>query len=144
MVGPQPPCSFRGSRNGESGEERPHCRQPPWGNPRFIKGTCSSLCGGCDRREAARSVHSVHEFPHSLSLVLSHQIRVVIMYRQFATALSFASLVLGQQVGTNTAEKHPSLPIEVCTAAGSCTKESTSVVLDVRSDLFCSLSRAPT
>ena len=52
------------------------------------------------------------------------------MYRSLV-ALSFASLVFGQQVGTNTAEKHPSLPIEVCTAPGSCTKEDTTVVLDV-------------
>ncbi|KAK4251886.1 glycoside hydrolase [Corynascus novoguineensis] len=52
------------------------------------------------------------------------------MYRQVATALSFASLVLGQQVGTLTEEVHPSLPIEVCTAPGSCTKEATTVVLD--------------
>ncbi|KAL2127533.1 hypothetical protein VTI74DRAFT_10582 [Chaetomium olivicolor] len=52
------------------------------------------------------------------------------MYKSVATALSFASLVLGQQVGTLTAEKHPSLPIEFCTAPGSCTKEETSVVLD--------------
>jgi cellulose 1,4-beta-cellobiosidase len=52
------------------------------------------------------------------------------MYRQVATALSFASLVLGQQVGTLTPETHPSLPIEVCTAPGSCTKEDTTVVLD--------------
>ncbi|KAK4196365.1 glycoside hydrolase [Triangularia verruculosa] len=44
--------------------------------------------------------------------------------------LTFASLVLGQQVGTYTAENHPSMPIEVCTAPGSCTKESTEVVLD--------------
>ncbi|KAK3337044.1 glycoside hydrolase [Cercophora scortea] len=51
------------------------------------------------------------------------------MYRAFA-ALSFASVVLGQQVGTVTAEKHPSLPIEVCTKAGSCKKESTEVTLD--------------
>ena len=53
------------------------------------------------------------------------------MYTRVATALSFASLVLGQQVGTVTSETHPSLPIEVCTAPGSCTKEETTVVLDV-------------
>lgn len=58
-----------------------------------------------------------------------------VMYRA-ATALSFAGLVLGQQVGTNTAEKHPAMPISVCTAAGSCQKEETSVVLDVRSAPF--------
>jgi hypothetical protein len=50
--------------------------------------------------------------------------------RSFAAA-TFASLVLGQQVGTNTAEKHPALPIQVCTGSGSCKTESTSVVLDV-------------
>lgn len=53
------------------------------------------------------------------------------MYRAVA-ALSFASLVLGQQVGDTTPEQHPSLPIEVCTAPGSCTTENTEVVLDVR------------
>ncbi|KAK0657176.1 glycoside hydrolase [Cercophora newfieldiana] len=46
------------------------------------------------------------------------------------TALSFASLVLGQQVGEYNTEKHPEMPIQVCTAPGSCQKESTSVVLD--------------
>ncbi|KXX74890.1 Exoglucanase 1 [Madurella mycetomatis] len=51
------------------------------------------------------------------------------MYRAVA-ALSFASLVLGQQVGDTTPEQHPSLPIEVCTAPGSCTTENTEVVLD--------------
>ncbi|KAK3383090.1 glycoside hydrolase family 7 protein [Lasiosphaeria ovina] len=52
------------------------------------------------------------------------------MYTRAVAALSLASAVLGQQVGTNTAEKHPSLPMQVCTAAGSCTKENTAVVLD--------------
>ncbi|KAH6634434.1 glycoside hydrolase [Chaetomium sp. MPI-SDFR-AT-0129] len=52
------------------------------------------------------------------------------MYTKVATALSFASLVLGQQVGTLTAETHPSLPIQVCTAAGACTTEDTTAVLD--------------
>ena len=51
------------------------------------------------------------------------------MYRTL-TALSFVTAVLGQQVGTNTAEKHPTMPMEVCTAAGSCTKENTELVLD--------------
>lgn len=50
------------------------------------------------------------------------------MYRA-VTALSFATAVLGQQVGTNTAEKHPSMPIQACTASG-CTTENTAVVLD--------------
>lgn len=55
------------------------------------------------------------------------------MFVRSLAALSFASLVLGQQVGTNTAEKHPAMPIQVCTKSGSCTKESTTVVLDVSS-----------
>lgn len=50
------------------------------------------------------------------------------MYRSLAT-LSFAAAVFGQQVGTQTAEKHPALPIQSCTAAG-CKKESTAAVLD--------------
>lgn len=52
------------------------------------------------------------------------------MFRAFA-ALSFASLVLGQQVGDVTPETHPEMPIEVCTESG-CTAEQTTVVLDVR------------
>jgi cellulose 1,4-beta-cellobiosidase len=46
------------------------------------------------------------------------------------TALSLVGLAMGQQVGTNTAEKHPSLPIKVCTSAGNCKTESTTAVLD--------------
>ncbi|KAK4193542.1 glycoside hydrolase [Podospora australis] len=49
---------------------------------------------------------------------------------QTAFFASFASLVLGQQIGTYTAEKHPSMPMQVCTAPGSCTTENTEVVLD--------------
>ncbi|KAK1834695.1 glycoside hydrolase [Podospora conica] len=52
------------------------------------------------------------------------------MYRAVAATLSFASLVLGQQVGKEVAEKHPTMPMKMCTAPGSCTTESTSVVLD--------------
>ncbi|KAH8884451.1 glycoside hydrolase [Thozetella sp. PMI_491] len=51
------------------------------------------------------------------------------MYRTL-TALSFAGLVLGQQVGTQTAEKHPALPIQVCTGPGACKNEETTAVLD--------------
>ncbi|KAJ4394579.1 Exoglucanase 1 [Gnomoniopsis smithogilvyi] len=51
------------------------------------------------------------------------------MYRSLA-ALSLASAVAGQQVGTLTTETHPSLPIQSCTAAGSCTTEQTKVTLD--------------
>ena len=50
------------------------------------------------------------------------------MYKAL-TALAFASAVLGQQAGTQTAEKHPPMPISVCTTSG-CTKENTELVLD--------------
>ncbi|CAK7213901.1 Exoglucanase 1 [Sporothrix bragantina] len=50
------------------------------------------------------------------------------MLRTFST-LAFAAAVYGQQVGTLTAEKQPSMAIQSCTASG-CTKEATGVVLD--------------
>jgi len=46
-------------------------------------------------------------------------------------AFSFAAMVMGQQVGTNTAETHPSLPWQKCTTSGGCvTQSSGKVVLD--------------
>ncbi|KAI0319925.1 cellobiohydrolaseI [Amylostereum chailletii] len=45
-------------------------------------------------------------------------------------AFSLAAAVRGQQAGTLTAETHPSLPIESCSAGGSCTTLQTKVVLD--------------
>ncbi|KAF5349083.1 hypothetical protein D9756_009420 [Leucocoprinus leucothites] len=46
-------------------------------------------------------------------------------------ALSFAAVAFGQQVGTNTAETHPSLPWQRCTKSGGCTTVSSGkVVLD--------------
>lgn len=45
-------------------------------------------------------------------------------------ALSLLAAVRAQQVGTLTAETHPSLPAQKCTAPGSCTTLSTSVTLD--------------
>ena len=45
-------------------------------------------------------------------------------------ALSFAAVVYGQQVGTNTAETHPSLPWQKCTKAGCTTQSSGKIVLD--------------
>ena len=47
-----------------------------------------------------------------------------------AIVLSVFSGALGQQVGLNKPEIHPPLPIQSCSAAGSCILESTSVVLD--------------
>jgi len=40
------------------------------------------------------------------------------------------ALVYGQQVGTQTAEKHPPLTVQDCSAGGSCTSRQASVVLD--------------
>nr|BAD16575.1 cellobiohydrolase [Irpex lacteus] len=52
------------------------------------------------------------------------------MFRKAALlAFSFLAIAHGQQVGTNQAENHPSLPSQHCTASG-CTTSSTSVVLD--------------
>ncbi|KAF9554464.1 cellobiohydrolase I [Agrocybe pediades] len=46
-------------------------------------------------------------------------------------AFSFAAMVMGQQVGTNTAEVHPSLPWQKCTTSGGCvTQSSGKIVLD--------------
>jgi cellulose 1,4-beta-cellobiosidase len=40
------------------------------------------------------------------------------------------SLVFSQNAGTNTAETHPSLPIQQCTSKNSCQTQSGSVVID--------------
>jgi len=48
-----------------------------------------------------------------------------------AVLLAFVlSAVNGQQVGTNTAEVHPSLPWKRCTVAGGCTTVAGTVALD--------------
>jgi len=48
-----------------------------------------------------------------------------------ATALStFAALVVGQQVGTNTAETHPKMTWQKCSSAGSCTTVNGEVTID--------------
>lgn len=40
------------------------------------------------------------------------------------------AVVSAQQVGTLTAEAHPSLSWQTCTAAGSCTTNAGSITLD--------------
>lgn len=48
-------------------------------------------------------------------------------------ALLFSALAVAanaQQVGTQKAENHPALTWQKCTAAGSCTQQSGSVVID--------------
>jgi cellulose 1,4-beta-cellobiosidase len=52
------------------------------------------------------------------------------MFRNLALLSFVLSAVRGQQVGTNTAETHPTLTIQQCTASGSCTTQQRSVVLD--------------
>ncbi|CZT44311.1 related to Exoglucanase 1 [Rhynchosporium secalis] len=53
------------------------------------------------------------------------------MYRSLAFAISLASvLVRGQQVGTNTAETHPTVTWQTCTAPGSCTTKNGKIVID--------------
>ncbi|KAJ7069829.1 cellobiohydrolaseI [Mycena amicta] len=51
---------------------------------------------------------------------------------QFTALLSlcFVAVAFGQQIGTNVAENHPALPMQQCTAGGSCTTLNTAVVLD--------------
>ncbi|KAJ8489962.1 hypothetical protein ONZ45_g13373 [Pleurotus djamor] len=52
------------------------------------------------------------------------------MFRKSALiAFTFAAAVLGQQIGTLTAENHPPISIQQCTASG-CTTQQKSVVLD--------------
>jgi cellulose 1,4-beta-cellobiosidase len=45
-------------------------------------------------------------------------------------SLTFAAMAFGQQVGTLTAEVHPSLPAQKCTKAGGCVTVNTKIVLD--------------
>jgi cellulose 1,4-beta-cellobiosidase len=45
-------------------------------------------------------------------------------------AFSLFAVIRGQQVGTQTAEKHPALSIQQCSSGGSCTTQSRSIVLD--------------
>ncbi|KAJ7617059.1 cellulase [Roridomyces roridus] len=45
-------------------------------------------------------------------------------------SLCFLAVTYGQQIGTQVAEVHPPLPIESCSAGGSCTTLNTAVVLD--------------
>jgi len=52
------------------------------------------------------------------------------MHSAFFALTALLPYVLGQQVGTNTAETHPPLTWQKCTGTGSCTSQSSSVVLD--------------
>lgn len=52
------------------------------------------------------------------------------MYSKIALASILFSAAHGQQVGTLTAETHPSLTWQACTAPGACTDKAGKVVLD--------------
>ena len=53
------------------------------------------------------------------------------MFRASAlVAFTFLAVAHGQQAGTLTAETHPPLTVSTCTADGTCTSASKSVVLD--------------
>lgn len=48
----------------------------------------------------------------------------------WAALLALGHGVLGQQAGTSTAETHPPMSYQKCTAGGQCTTVSTNIVLD--------------
>jgi cellulose 1,4-beta-cellobiosidase len=48
----------------------------------------------------------------------------------FASLLSFVSVVVGQQVGTQVTETHPPLSWSNCSSGGSCSTTAGSIVLD--------------
>lgn len=52
------------------------------------------------------------------------------MYKFLSFVSAAAPIVLAQQVGTNTAENHPSLSVATCTKSGGCSNQSQSIVLD--------------
>lgn len=52
------------------------------------------------------------------------------MYRTLALVSTLAAAARAQQVGTLTTETHPSLPIQSCSAGGSCTTLNTKIVID--------------
>lgn len=46
------------------------------------------------------------------------------------SALALGSVVNAQQAGTLTPEKHPAFSVSTCTAGGTCTSKTQSIVLD--------------
>ncbi|KAG5336289.1 hypothetical protein C0989_012299 [Termitomyces sp. Mn162] len=57
--------------------------------------------------------------------------RLFLMFPKLALiSLAYLAVVHAQQVGTNTAETHPSLSWQKCTTGGGCTTSSGSVVID--------------
>ena len=52
------------------------------------------------------------------------------MHSAVLFSLSLLAAVRSQQVGTLTAERHPSLSVQQCAKGGSCTTQSKSITLD--------------
>lgn len=52
------------------------------------------------------------------------------MYSKIALIIYLLSIANGQQIGTFTAETHPSLTWQTCTAPGACTTTDGTVTLD--------------
>jgi cellulose 1,4-beta-cellobiosidase len=72
-----------------------------------------------------------------ISLLLyfpSFRVSLSLVFDMFPAAalLSFTLLAVtsAQQIGTNTAEVHPSLTVSQCTTNGGCTSSTQSIVLD--------------
>lgn len=52
------------------------------------------------------------------------------MHGSFVVLLAFVSAAVGQLIGTNTAEVHPSMTWQQCTALNSCTTKNGKVTID--------------
>ncbi|RDW71739.1 glucanase-5 [Coleophoma crateriformis] len=52
------------------------------------------------------------------------------MHRTLALLCAFAAKAYAQQAGTLTTETHPALPMQSCSAAGTCTTLNTKIVID--------------
>ncbi|THH31970.1 hypothetical protein EUX98_g2230 [Antrodiella citrinella] len=84
-----------------------------------------------------RDKHFLVEFLHCSNLIRQFQVSAppapgisADMHRSALIALSTLAVAYAQQVGTQTAENHPPLTWETCTASGSCTTNNGQVVLD--------------
>ena len=86
-----------------------------------------------DGTQVCRYIRSLLETfqNHAPQSILQQQLLPLAMLSKASIISSlFAAGVSAQQVGTLTTEKHPALPIQSCSAGGSCTTISTSVTLD--------------
>jgi cellulose 1,4-beta-cellobiosidase len=74
----------------------------------------------------------IDEPPHAtiLRIPILFSISQLIMRSRFAFTVLPLTFVAGQQIATLTAEVHPALTWQTCTAPGSCTTNNGKVVLD--------------